>query len=144
MFGTNIFKGLWITFYHWAYTYWQDIQGLIGRPWKPTGLLSSGGVEGSSEGYFTVQYPEQKITTPERFRFMPMLIYEQEDGDIRCTACGICAKVCPPQCIWIVQSKDAERANHPAMLRVLHRHLDLHAVWLLRRVLPLRRYQDEP
>ena len=24
----------------------------------------------------------------------------------RCTSCGICAKVCPPQCIWIVRAKD--------------------------------------
>ncbi|HSA99924.1 MAG TPA: 4Fe-4S binding protein, partial [Anaerolineales bacterium] len=24
----------------------------------------------------------------------------------RCTSCGICAKVCPPQCIWIVRSND--------------------------------------
>ena len=23
-----------------------------------------------------------------------------------CTSCGICAKVCPPQCIWIVRSDD--------------------------------------
>ena len=26
----------------------------------------------------------------------------------RCTSCGICAKVCPPQCIWIVRSSDPE------------------------------------
>jgi formate hydrogenlyase subunit 6/NADH:ubiquinone oxidoreductase subunit I/predicted flap endonuclease-1-like 5' DNA nuclease len=24
----------------------------------------------------------------------------------RCTSCGICAKVCPPQCIWIVRTND--------------------------------------
>ncbi|MEI2697414.1 MAG: 4Fe-4S binding protein [Microthrixaceae bacterium] len=45
---------------------------------------------------------------PERFRYIPMLLYDhipkQED---RCTACGICAKVCPPQCIWIVRDADA-------------------------------------
>src|SRR5262249_58429080 len=23
-----------------------------------------------------------------------------------CTSCGICAKVCPPQCIWIVRGSD--------------------------------------
>ncbi len=33
---------------------------------------------------------------------------EGEDGEknIRCTSCGICAKVCPPQCIWIVRTTD--------------------------------------
>ena len=35
-----------------------------------------------------------------------MLVYDAETGEDRCTACGICAKVCPPQCIWIVRAKD--------------------------------------
>ncbi len=113
MFGTQIFRGLWITLHHWAYTYYQDIQRLLGKPWKPSGLLSSGRVDSDTLGYMTVQYPEEKLQTPERFRFMPMLIYEQESGDIRCTSCGICAKVCPPQCIWIVQSKDASGKTIP-------------------------------
>ena len=30
----------------------------------------------------------------------------KERRKIRCTSCGICAKVCPPQCIWIVRSND--------------------------------------
>ncbi len=112
-FGFNIFKGLGITLKHWAYTYWQDIQKLRGTPWEPDGVLSSGKVSDDTMGYFTVQYPEQKLTTPERFRFMPMLIYNEDDGDILCTSCGICAKVCPPQCIWIVQSKDSSGKTVP-------------------------------
>jgi NADH-quinone oxidoreductase subunit I len=28
------------------------------------------------------------------------------EKNLRCTSCGICAKVCPPQCIWIVRSTD--------------------------------------
>ncbi len=52
-------------------------------------------------GVFTVQYPEEKLALPERFRSFPVLLYEEETGKIRCTSCGICAKVCPPQCIWI-------------------------------------------
>ncbi|MGQ9766895.1 MAG: 4Fe-4S binding protein [Anaerolineae bacterium] len=57
-------------------------------------------------GLFTIQYPEERRKLPERFRYIPMLIYEAETGEDRCTACGICAKVCPPQCIWIVRAKD--------------------------------------
>jgi NADH-quinone oxidoreductase subunit I len=56
-----------------------------------------------------VQYPEEKIPVPEEFRFVPFLVYEEkEDGSIlyRCTSCGICSKVCPPQCIWIVRTTD--------------------------------------
>ncbi len=35
-----------------------------------------------------------------------MLLWDTEVGEDRCTACGICAKVCPPQCIWIVRDMD--------------------------------------
>jgi NADH-quinone oxidoreductase subunit I len=51
-------------------------------------------------GLFTIQYPEEKRQLPERFRYLPMLIEDL------CTACGICAKVCPPQCIWIDRATD--------------------------------------
>jgi NADH-quinone oxidoreductase subunit I len=40
---------------------------------------------------------------------VPFLVYDEgADGkkEVRCTSCGICAKVCPPQCIWIVRSND--------------------------------------
>src|SRR3989338_6387829 len=63
-------------------------------------------------GVFTVPYPEKRLPTPERFRVLPMLIFYGKEGEKwrtetkRCTGCGICAKVCPPQCIWIVQGKD--------------------------------------
>jgi NADH-quinone oxidoreductase subunit I len=60
-------------------------------------------------GIFTVQYPEEKLPVPEEFRYIPFLIYEEnEKGEKvdRCTSCGICAKVCPPQCIWIVRTND--------------------------------------
>jgi NADH-quinone oxidoreductase subunit I len=35
-----------------------------------------------------------------------MLIWDTQKNEDRCTACGICAKVCPPQCIWIVRDSD--------------------------------------
>jgi NADH-quinone oxidoreductase subunit I len=61
----------------------------------------------SQEGILTIQYPEEKRLLPERFRYIPMLIWDTEKNEDRCTACGICAKVCPPQCIWIVRDSDA-------------------------------------
>jgi NADH-quinone oxidoreductase subunit I len=64
-----------------------------------------------TRGVFTIQYPEEKLPVPEEFRFIPFLIYEEgENGEknIRCTSCGICAKVCPPQCIWIVRTNDPQ------------------------------------
>ena len=60
----------------------------------------------TQEGLLTIQYPEERRLLPERFRYIPMLIWDTEKGEDRCTACGICAKVCPPQCIWIVRDSD--------------------------------------
>lgn len=60
-------------------------------------------------GLFTIQYPEQQIVPPEEFRVIPFLVYELNEANerkYRCTACGICSKVCPTQCIWITRKKD--------------------------------------
>lgn len=61
----------------------------------------------TTEGLFTVEYPDERLVTRERSRVLPVLIYDDEDGNVRCTSCNICAKVCPPQCIWMVQAKNA-------------------------------------
>jgi len=58
-----------------------------------------------TEGLFTVEYPDERLPVYDRFRVLPMLIYDDEDGNVRCTSCNICAKVCPPQCIWMTQAK---------------------------------------
>ena len=59
--------------------------------------------------------PEEKLPAQEEFRFIPFLLYDTDDSGektIRCTSCGICSKVCPPQCIWIVQTTD-EKTGRP-------------------------------
>jgi NADH-quinone oxidoreductase subunit I len=61
-----------------------------------------------TEGLFTVEYPDERLPTRERFRVLPVLIYDDEDGNVRCTSCNICAKVCPPQCIWMSQARNAK------------------------------------
>ncbi len=58
-----------------------------------------------TEGLFTVEYPDERLPVYERFRVLPILVYDTEDGNVRCTCCNICAKVCPPQCIWMTQAK---------------------------------------
>lgn len=57
-----------------------------------------------TEGLFTVEYPDERLPTYERFRVLPVLVYDDDDGNVRCTCCNICAKVCPPQCIWMSQA----------------------------------------
>src|SRR5215467_14547592 len=56
----------------------------------------------------TVQYPEERIPLPENYRNFPFLVYDGDDSHagLRCVACKICEKECPPQCIYIVKSED--------------------------------------
>lgn len=56
----------------------------------------------------TVQYPEERETLPENYRNFPFLVYDTDDAEagLRCVACKICEKECPPQCILIVKSED--------------------------------------
>jgi NADH-quinone oxidoreductase subunit I len=109
MVGDGLIKGLYVTLKHFIGTYIDDIRWLGRRYYRDTALQTRQSPK--ARGVFTVQYPEEKLPVPEAFRYIPFLIYEEaEDGTIkdRCTSCGICAKVCPPQCIWIQRSNDPE------------------------------------
>lgn len=109
MYGQGILKGLGVTLKHFVSTYIDDIKRLGRRYRTDEGIAYRSSKDVA--GIFTVQYPEEKLPTPEEFRFIPFLLYEElEDGtrQDRCTSCGICAKVCPPQCIWIVRTDDPE------------------------------------
>src|SRR5437660_1254542 len=56
----------------------------------------------------TVQYPEERLPQKEAARNFPFLLFDGKDphAGLRCVACQICEKECPPQCIYIVKSKD--------------------------------------
>src|SRR6266498_19686 len=62
----------------------------------------------SEDRLTTVQYPEERIPQKENARNFPMLIFDGKDpqAGLRCVACQICEKECPPKCIYIVKSKD--------------------------------------
>src|SRR3989442_2455589 len=53
----------------------------------------------------TVQYPEERIPPKEAARNFPFLVFDGDDpmAGLRCVACLICEKECPPQCIYIVK-----------------------------------------
>lgn len=110
MYGKGILKGLSVTLKRFWETYLDDIV------WLLRGKKRYNSEEGirhrsskNTRGIFTVQYPEEQLILPEEFRYVPFLVYDETpEGkkEILCTSCGICAKVCPPQCIWIVRSND--------------------------------------
>ena len=62
----------------------------------------------SKDRLTTVQYPEERLEPKENTRQFPFLVYDGDDWErgMRCVACQICEKECPPQCIYIVKSKD--------------------------------------
>jgi NADH-quinone oxidoreductase subunit I len=105
MFGLGLIKGLGVTMRHFIESFTYDR-----KPWEKRyddeWLEKHQAIDG--KGLFTIQYPEQKRKISENFRFTPMLVYEESKDDPRCTACGICARVCPPQCIWIQRATDAK------------------------------------
>ena len=110
MFGRGLIKGLGLTMRHFIESFTYDrtrnpltlfsLKGRYSQEW----LEKHQAIDG--KGMFTIQYPEQRRKISENFRFIPMLIYEETPGEPRCTACGICARVCPPQCIWIQRATD--------------------------------------
>jgi NADH-quinone oxidoreductase subunit I len=108
MYGKGILKGLSVSARHFIETYLDDIRWLGRKRYgSPEGIAHRASKKG--RGIFTVQYPEEKIPVPEEFRFVPFLVYEMNSNGEKfyhCTSCGICAKVCPPQCIWIVRRSD--------------------------------------
>jgi NADH-quinone oxidoreductase subunit I len=110
MYGKGILKGLSVTAKRFFDTYLEDIAWLVRgkkRYFTEEGIKHRSSAD--TKGIFTIQYPEERLIAPEEMRFVPFLVYDEKpEGkrEVRCTSCGICAKVCPPQCIWIVRSND--------------------------------------
>lgn len=107
MMGLGFVRTLMEVFKRFVLTYVEDFKKGKKRYYTPEGIESRRSAD--VKGIFTIQYPEEKLPVPEEFRYLPFLVYDDGptgEKDIRCTSCGICAKVCPPQCIWIVRTND--------------------------------------
>ena len=110
MYGKGILKGLSVTWKRFWDTYTEDISWMLrGKKRYNTDEGIRHRSSKDTKGIFTVQYPEEQLILPEEARYIPFLVFnEGADGkrEVLCTSCGICAKVCPPQCIWIVRTND--------------------------------------
>jgi NADH-quinone oxidoreductase subunit I len=112
MLGKGVARGMFVTFKRFLSAVTEDVR-YAGKRYLSGGEELSGELlierQGpKTRGTFTVQYPFEKLPVPENFRYIPFLVKEADTGETRCTSCGICAKVCPPQCIWIVRGTDPE------------------------------------
>lgn len=100
-FGSGVLKGMMITLKTFVASYFRG--------------PDNGGI-------FTVQYPEQRLEEKENFRNFPFLVYDKTPDNLRCVACDICAKECPPKCIYIVREfdKDNKPLKRPAVFSIDH------------------------
>lgn len=65
----------------------------------------------------TVQYPEQKIALPPRYRGR-IILSRDPDGGERCVACYLCAVACPVDCISLQATQDERGRRYPAFFRI--------------------------
>jgi NADH-quinone oxidoreductase subunit I len=67
----------------------------------------------------TVQYPEEKVIYPERFRGLHRLTL-RDDGAVRCVACMCCPTVCPAHCITIIPAETDDKGieKKPAVFEI--------------------------
>ncbi len=85
MLGSGILKGLAVT-----------AKNFVGSYHDPARMV-------------TQEYPDVQPQLPANYRNFPFLVSENATdpmGTMRCVACQICEKECPPQCIYIEKSKD--------------------------------------
>jgi NADH-quinone oxidoreductase subunit I len=80
----------------------------------------------SRERLVTVQYPEERLPPQPAARNFPFLVFDGEDAmqGLRCVACQICEKECPPQCIYIVKDT-AKKPDYLGKLQFQPRVFDL-------------------
>lgn len=65
----------------------------------------------------TVEYPDEKITLPPRWRGR-IVLSRDPDGGERCVACYLCAVACPVDCIALQATEDAAGRRYPEFFRI--------------------------
>jgi NADH-quinone oxidoreductase subunit I len=109
--------GLGVTLKHFAKNLFLPLRKLASR--AKAGAPVADARESLRNDIETVQYPEEKIVYPERFRGLHRLML-REDGNVRCVACMCCPTVCPAHCITIVPEESDSKSieKRPAIFEI--------------------------
>ena len=107
-------KGLGITLKHFARN--------LFLPMRPAEARSKAGAPTDDAWHNeieTIQYPDEKVTYPERFRGLHRLTL-RDDGAVRCVACMCCPTVWPAHCITIIpeESENPGIEKRPAVFEI--------------------------
>ena len=104
--GAGIFKGMKVTLWNFVLSYFRrDRLTTNDYSWRPDGDLPQG----------TGDYPKEEgeqlsdtTTVTNYSRNFPMLLHDGGEpmDTVRCVACQICERECPPQCIYIEKDYD--------------------------------------
>ncbi len=65
----------------------------------------------------TIQYPDQKLYLPPRWRGR-IVLSRDPDGGERCVACYLCAVACPVDCIALQATADDTGRRYPDWFRI--------------------------
>lgn len=65
----------------------------------------------------TIQYPEQKVYLPPRYRGR-IVLTRDPDGEERCVACNLCAAACPVGCISLQKAETEDGRWYPEFFRI--------------------------
>lgn len=106
-------KGLGVTMKHF-------FRNIAPGGTKSLAERGKGGAPTTAGNYIeTVQYPEEKVQYPERFRGLHRLMH-RDDGQVRCVACMLCPTVCPAHCITIVPEESEAKGieKRPAIFEI--------------------------
>jgi NADH-quinone oxidoreductase subunit I len=107
-------KGIGITVKHFARNLFLPMKKATerARPGAPIDEKWKSEIE-------TVQYPEEKVVYPERFRGLHRLTL-RDDGAVRCVACMCCPTVCPAHCITIIPEESESKGieKRPAVFEI--------------------------
>ncbi len=107
-------RGLGITLKHFAKNLFLPMKKLSARntAGAPPETARRNDIE-------TVQYPEEKVVYPERFRGLHRLTL-RDDGAVRCVACMCCPTVCPAHCITIIPAETDDKGieKKPAIFEI--------------------------